>query len=145
LSWLLDTNVVSESVKPQPDPNVIRWLAEVDEAAVHLSVLVLAEIRRGIELLPPGRRRMRLSGWLENDLARRFERRILDIDRRVAERWGVLMAAARKSGVGLGALDGFFGATALVHGLTLATRDASPFERLSVPVFDPWTYRPGSA
>jgi predicted nucleic acid-binding protein len=145
VSWLLDTNVLSESVRPQPDPHVVRWLAEIDEDAVHLSVIVLAEIRRGIELLPSGPRRDRLIAWLEKDLISRFDGRILDIDRSIAEGWGKLIAVAQKSGVALSPMDAFFGATALVYDLTLVTRDIGPFERLSVPVFNPWDYRPGRA
>jgi predicted nucleic acid-binding protein len=145
VSWLLDTNVLSESIRLQPDRRVMHWLDEADEDAVYLSVIVIAEIRRGIELLANGTRRDRLSAWLENELASRFIGRIIDVDRRVADAWGRLTSAAQKAGVALGGMDAFLGATALVHGLTLVTRDAAAFQRLSVPVFDPWTYRPGSA
>ena len=123
----------------------MRWLADVDEDTVFLSVVALAEIRRGVELLPRGRRRDALAFWLENELGGRFAGRLIDIDARVADRWGVLSASAQKAGVSLGAMDAFLGATAVVNGLTLVTRDASVFERLSVPVLNPWTYRPGSA
>jgi toxin FitB len=145
LSWLLDTNVISESMKPQPHAGVTLWLSEIDEDAAYLSVVVLGEIRRGIELLSPGNKRTRLMTWLETDLAERFSGRILDVDRNVAAAWGTLTAAARKAGIAIGAIDAFFGSTALVHGLTLVTRDTSAFERLSIPVFNPWSYRPGSA
>ena len=94
MSFLLDTNVVSEWVRPHPDPNVISWLAEVDEDRVFVSVISFAEIRRGVEMLPAGRRRERLATWLAEDLAARFEERILDIDPYVAETWGVVMARA---------------------------------------------------
>ena len=84
MSFLLDTNVVSEWVRPQPDRNVISWLAEVDEDRVFISVIALAEIRRGLEMLPAGRRRDRLVTWLAEELPARFEKRILDIDPQVA-------------------------------------------------------------
>jgi len=145
VTWLLDTNVVSESIKPQPHPGVALWLSEVDEDTVYLSVVLLAEIRRGIELLPSGPRRARLTAWLDQDLIERFSSRILEVDRRVADVWGRLSASAKRQGTALSPMDAFFGATALVHGLTLVTRDTSAFEKLSVPVMDPWDYRPGSA
>jgi predicted nucleic acid-binding protein len=90
VSFLLDTYGVSEWVIPQPDRNVISWLAEVDENRVFISVISLAEIRRGIEMLPAGRRRERLASWLAEESPARFEERILDakIDGRVRRRYG---------------------------------------------------------
>jgi predicted nucleic acid-binding protein len=90
VSFLLDTYGVSEWVIPQPDRNVISWLAEVDENRVFISVISLAEIRRGIEMLPAGRRRERLASWLAEEIPARFEERILDakIDGRVRRRYG---------------------------------------------------------
>jgi predicted nucleic acid-binding protein len=138
VSFLLDTNVVSEWVRPQPDRNVISWLAEVDEDRVFISVISFAEIRRGVEMLPAGRRRERLAAWLAEELPARFEERILDINPQVAETWGVLMARGQKVGLTLGAMDAFVAATAEVHGLTLATRNVKDFRRLAVSLFDPW-------
>jgi predicted nucleic acid-binding protein len=90
VSFLLDTYGVSDWVIPQPDRNVISWLAEVDEDRVFISVISLAEIRRGIEMLPAGRRRERLASWLAEEIPARFEERILDakIDGRVRRRYG---------------------------------------------------------
>ena len=141
MSSLLDTNVLSEWVKPQPDPNVVAWLAQVDENEVYLSVVSFAEIKRGIELLVPGRRRIQLSAWLADQLPERFEGRILDIDRRVAEAWGTMMVRAQRAGSALSAMDAFFAATADVHGLTLVTRNVSDFASLGIALFDPWTVR----
>ena len=138
MSFLLDTNVVSEWVRPQPDRNVVSWLAEVDEDRVFISVISLAEIRRGVEMLPAGRKRERLASWLAEELPARFEERILDIDPQIAETWGVLMARGQKIGLTLGSMDAFVAATAEVHGLTLATRNVKDFRRLAVSLFDPW-------
>jgi toxin FitB len=121
VNFLLDTNVISEWVRPQPDPNVIAWTAELDEDRVFISVISFAEIRRGVEILPNGRRRERLAAWLAEDLPARFEQRILDIDLRVAENWGALMARGQKTGLTLGSMDAFIAARARAHGLTLAT------------------------
>ena len=138
MSFLLETNVISEWTKPRPDPGVVAWLAGMDEDRVFLSVASFAEIRRGIDLLPAGRRRDRLAAWLADDLSSRFEGRILDIDRRIAELWGSLMARGRKAGIAIGTMDAFFAATADAHGLTLVTRDVQGFEQLGIRVLNPW-------
>jgi predicted nucleic acid-binding protein len=110
----------------------------VDEDRVFISVISLAEIRRGVEMLPAGRKRERLASWLAEELPARFEERILDIDPQIAETWGVLMARGQKIGLTLGSMDAFVAATAEVHGLTLATRNVKDFRRLAVSLFDPW-------
>ena len=138
MSFLLDTNVVSEWVRPQPDRNVISWLAEVDEDRVFISVLAFAEIRRGVEMLPAGRRRDRLATWLAEELPTRFEGRIIDIDPHVAETWGAVMARGQKIGLTLGGMDAFVAATAEAHGLTLATRNLKDFQDLGISLLDPW-------
>lgn len=142
MSFLLDTNVVSEWVKPRPDPNVVAWLADVDEDRVYLSVMSFAEIRHGVERMTDGRRRERLATWLAEDLPARFEGRILGIDRQVAETWGLLMARGQKAAVTVGAMDVFFAATVEAHGLTLVTRNVRDSVKLSVPLLDPWSLKP---
>jgi len=141
VSFLLDTNVISEWVKPQPDRNVVSWLAEADEDRVFISVISFAEICRGIELMPGGRRRERLAQWLAEELPVRFEDRILAIDLQVADTWGVVMARSQKMGLALGSMDAFVAATATSHGLTLVTRNVKDFEHLGVPLLDPWQRR----
>lgn len=142
MSFILDTNVVSEWVKPQPDRNVISWLAEVDEDRVFISVITFAEIRRGLELLPMGRRRERLAIWLAEELPARFEGRILSIDRPVAETWGVVTVRAQRAGLALGSMDALIAATAEAHGLTLVTRNVRDFRTAGIALFDPWAPRP---
>jgi len=138
LSYLLDTNVISELVKPRPDASVVSWLSEVDEDRVFLSVMVLAEIRRGVELMPAGGRRDRLADWLEDELPARFAGRVLAIDQRVADAWGAVMAQAQKAGVPLSTANGFFAATAEVHRLTLVTSNTRDFQRAGVSLVNPW-------
>jgi predicted nucleic acid-binding protein len=139
VSWLLDTNVIAEWTKPRPDEQVVRWLAEADEDRLYLSVATLAEVRMGVEALPEGRRRQRLSAWLEDDLPARFEGRILQVDAAVANVWGVLMARARAQGRTLGAMDAFFAATATVHQLTLLARNTRDFISTGIELLDPWS------
>ncbi len=136
--FLLDTNVISELVKPRPDANVTTWIDGTDESLLNLSVLTLGEIRRGIAALPQSRRRATLEAWLDKDLPARFEERILPIDQEVADRWGLLTAAARDSGIVLPVIDGLLAATALEHNLTLVTRDTRQIPSMGIAVFNPW-------
>jgi predicted nucleic acid-binding protein len=138
VSYVLDTNVVSEWVKPRPDPRLIQWLDDVDEDQVFLSVISLAEIRRGIELMPLGLRRDRLTTWLVDELPIRFQSRVLAIDEAVADAWGFITARAQRSGIGLDTMDAFLAATAGVHGMTLVTRNTSDFQRLGISLLNPW-------
>lgn len=136
---LLDTDVVSESITPSPDPRLARWLAGVDEDLVFLSVATVAEIRYGIERMGEGRRREELAAWLAAELVPRFEDRLLPIDRRVADLWGVMMARGRRAGTALDAMDAFVAAVADERGLTLATRNVRHFDALDIPLLDPWS------
>ena len=136
--FLLDTNVISELIKPQPDENVLRWIAKTDEALLFLSVLTLGEVRYGIDKLNPGKRRGRLESWLAADLRRRFHERILIIDDGIAQRWGALSATAARKGRPVPVIDGLLAATALHHDLMLVTRDDGDVSATGVPLLDPW-------
>jgi toxin FitB len=138
VSFLLDTNVVSEWVRPRPNAGVMAWLAEADEDGVFLSVVTLAELRRGIERMAAGQRRRRLNEWLANDLLFRFEGRVLPVDVTVADSWGRLTASREASGRPISVADAFIAATAAVHGLTLVTRSVADFER-TVRTVNPWS------
>ena len=138
MSFLLDTNVVSEWVKPRPNAGVITWLAQVDEDRVFMSVVTLAELRYGIERMPPGRRRTRLDGWLREELPLRFEGRLLLIDDAVADGWGKTVARSEMIGRPLGVMDAFIASTANVHSLKLVTRNGSDFESIVKEIVNPW-------
>ncbi len=139
MSFLLDTNVVSESTKPRPNAGVIAWLSGVDEESVFLSVITLTELRYGVERLAPGRRRNRLDRWLRHELPLRFEGRILPIDALVADTCGKLVARTESIGRPIEARDAFIAATAQVHRLTLVTRNTSHFETTVKSILTPWT------
>jgi toxin FitB len=139
VSFLLDTNVVSEWVRPRPDAGVVAWLADADEDRVFVSVVTLAELRHGIDRMANGQRRRRLDAWLSNELPLRFEGRVLPVDAAIAEAWGKLTALREASGRPLAAMDAFIAATVEVHGLTLVTRNVSDFERTVRAVVNPWT------
>lgn len=138
MSFLLDTNVVSEWVKPQPNPAVITWLDEVDEDRVFLSVITMTELRYGIERLAAGKRRKRLEDWLQHELPLRFEERILGIDEGVANACGVLLAEREAAGRPFGPMDAYLAATSRVHRLILVTRNDADFEG-TVRCLNPWS------
>ena len=136
---LLDTNVLSEVTKPRPEVSVLEWLHGLDEDRAFISVVSIAEIQRGVALMDSGRKRDALANWLAQDLPQRFEHRVLPVDESVALSWGDLMGKAKRSGRGLSSMDGLIAATAIAHGLTLATRNIRDFDGLGIEVFNPWT------
>ena len=138
MSFLLDTNVVSEWVKPRPDLNVVQWLADVDEDEIYLSVITFAELRQGVNLLPAGRRRDSLESWLRGDLPLRFDGRIFGVDLALADAWGALLAQSKRTGANLNVMDALLAATAQVHDLTVVSRNTKHFETLEVTVLNPW-------
>lgn len=141
MDYLLDTNVASELVRPNPDANVAAWVRDRDETRFYLSVLTFGEIRRGIEWLPPGPRRERLRLWLEVDLTDRFKGRILDIDRRIAEIWGMILARGGAASTRLPTIDTLIAATAERHGMVVATRNLRDFAFAAVATVSPWEAR----
>ena len=139
MSFLLDTNVVSEWTKPHPNPGVVEWLETVNEDDVFLSVITFAELRHGIERLAGGARRRKLDHWLKSELPARFEGRIAIIDGAVADEWGRLVAQRESSSKSIHAMDALIAATARVHALTLVTRNVSDFSASLKELVNPWT------
>jgi len=139
VSFLLDTNVLSETMRPCPDAGVLDWLQNVDEDSVFISVASIAEIQRGVSLMETGRRRKLIAQWLEVDLPVRFDGRLLTIDVRIARAWGELTVLASRAGGMLHPMDGFFAATAAVHELTLVTRNVRDFTSIGIPLLNPWS------
>ncbi len=135
--FLLDTNVISELVRPRPEPKVRAWTAATDETLLYLSVLTLGEIRKGIASLADSARRVALEAWLSADLSVRFAGRILSIDEAVADRWGRLSARSGST-LPLPVIDGLLAATALHHNLTLVTRNVEDVAPTGVSLFNPW-------
>jgi len=136
--FLLDTNVISELVRPQPEPKVAGWVEATDEGLLYLSVLTLGEIRKGIDSLRDVSRGVALEAWLEGELVLRFANHILPIDRAIADRWGRLAARAAAAKSALPVIDGLLAATAMEHNLTLVTRNTRDVAASGVPVFNPW-------
>lgn len=137
---VLDTNVVSEAMKPEPDPAVRDWLDEQVAETLYISSVTVAELLFGIGVLPNGRRKQKLATALDGMLPL-FEGRILAFDTDAARHYADLAVTARKAGKGFPTPDGYIAAIATAHGFTVATRDASAFNAAGVPVIDPWTAR----
>jgi predicted nucleic acid-binding protein len=138
MNFLLDTNAVSEWVKPRPNVGLIRWMESADEDRVFLSVISLAELRYGVERMPAGARRSRLERWLRDELPLRFEGRILPVNYEVAEAWGKTVSRSESMGRPVSAMDAFLSATAETFRLTLVTRNVSDFPLLK-GTLNPWS------
>src|SRR5665213_1907917 len=136
--FLLDTNVPSELIRPRPEPKVEAWVAAQDLDTLFISSVSFGELRKGIVLRSPGKRREELEAWIETDLSILFSGRILSVTRSIAERWGVLEGRQQLAGKPLNVPDGQIAATALEHGLTLVRRNVKDFERLGVSILNPW-------
>ena len=131
--------MLSEPTKSSPSLAVIDWLGAHVEDDLFVSVIAIAEIRRGIGKLDDGRRKTMLTCWLEEDLVERFEGRILPVDLSTALGWGAIVVQAGRRGRAIGIMDAFIAATALDKGLALATRNMRDFEELGLDLIDPWS------
>lgn len=137
-AFLLDTNVVSELMRARPEQRVLDWVAAHMPAELYLSAITLGELIRGIAKLPAGRRRSTLRRWLDADLRREFEGRIMAFDQSTATIWGDLMGEADRRGRPRAAIDAQIAATARQHDLTLATRNTAEFDGLDLRLVNPW-------
>lgn len=138
MKYLLDTNAISEVIKPQPNAGFETWMDETDEESLYLSVLTVGELRRGIDRLPEGSRRRKLEAWLIADLLPRFETRILVVTQEIADLWGRLLAQTENRGRRMGLIDAMFAATAILNGMTLVSRNTRDFSEAGVAVLCPW-------
>ena len=135
MSYLIDTNVMSELRKRQANAKLVAWMQARPRESLYLSVLSLGEIRKGIEGVADAAFRQTLTDWLEVDLPKYFLGRLLGVDAQIADRWGRLQASAGRT---LPVVDAMLAATALQHDLTLVTRNVKDFESLGVPLVNPW-------
>ena len=136
MSYLLDTNVLSELRRKAPNAGVVDWFAQRPASTLYLSVLTLGELRKGIEGMADVKRRTVLFDWLEAELPIFFTGRVLSVDAQVADRWGRLVAAANRP---VPAIDSLLAATAAHHGLSLVARNVRDFADLGLEVINPWT------
>ncbi|MGC9271644.1 type II toxin-antitoxin system VapC family toxin [Acidiphilium sp.] len=137
---LIDTNVISEPWKPEPDARVLAWIDSQAIETLYLSVITIVELRFGIASLPVGRRRQVLHDRLEGDVLPLFEGRVVSFDLPISAVYAELMARARSAGKAIGVADGYIAATAARKGFLVATRDTIPFEAAGLTVINPWDF-----
>jgi len=135
VSYLLDTNVLSELVRPKPSPAVLAWFEDTPDDSLYISVLTIGEIRKGVESVASVVRKETLRIWLEHTLPDWFQERVLSIDEPVAERWGRLLAEANRP---VPAIDSLLAATALHYDLRMVTRNVQDFTFPELEVINPW-------
>ena len=139
---VLDTNVVSEPIKPNGNPMVQIWLDQQIAETLYLTTTSLSELLVGIKILPVGKRRDGLDAALADMMGKLFGSRILPFDQRAALAYAPLVGKARADGRSIGVADAQIAAIATVHGFTVATRDTEPFVAAGVPVINPWNANP---
>ncbi len=142
MKYLLDTCVISEMIRPQPDKNVISWMQSKSENSLYLSVLTFGEIEKSIEKAPDVTRKRRLKLWVEEDLKKRFESRIIPIDLNISVRWGEIQGAAELLGNPMPSIDGLIAVSGLVHNCIVVTRNISDMEHSSAELLNPWLKNP---
>lgn len=138
MSYLLDTCVISELVTKKPNPKVVDWIDNVEEACLYLSVITVGEIRKGIEKLPDSQRKTDLEAWLDEQLLVRFAGRIASIDIGVMLRWGQLTGTLEVAGQAMPAMDSLIAAIALHGDFSLVTRNEADFQHTGVLIVNPW-------
>ena len=136
--WLLDTNVLSELRRPRPEPKVVAFVASQPLDLLHISIVTLAEIRFGIELVPDPARRSQLTDWLTHKVRPMFEQRALGVTEDIMFKWRLMVEEGRKSGHTFSQPDLIIAATGQHHGLTIVSRDTAEYAKARVPVFNPW-------
>lgn len=137
-NWLLDTNVLSELRRPKPDRRVVAFIAAQPLESLYISVVTLAEIRFGIELLEGSALRAKLSDWLAHKVRPMFQQRVLPVSEDIMFKWRLLVEEGRRSGHTSSQPDLIIAATALQHGLTVVSRDTADYEKAGVALFNPW-------
>lgn len=138
MNFLIDTCVLSEFVKKKPAQKIVDWLKDQEEESLFLSVMTIGEIQKGVVRLPESKKKKDLQIWLNRDLKRRFEGRILPVDDRVATLWGEILGHAEIKGDAVPAVDGLIAATGLAHDLVVITRNAKHIAKTGVRLVDPW-------
>lgn len=139
---VLDTNVISELWKIEPNPNVLAWIDAQAIETLYLSAITVAELRYGLATMPQGKRRTIYQERLANEVLPAFAGRVLPFGLDASQAYADLMARARAGGKAIGTADGYIAATAAAHGLMVATRDTSPFEVAELDTVNPWEATP---
>jgi predicted nucleic acid-binding protein len=138
MNYLLDTCVISELIKKSPSPKVVKWVSNVEETNLFVSVLTIGEIHKGIEKIPKSKKKDKLHKWVNYDLQERFKNRIISFDLQTATVWGQIQAHSETLGKPLPAIDGQIAATGISYELTVVTRNTTDMEVSGVALLNPW-------
>lgn len=138
MNYLLDTCLLSELYRVNPDPGVIAWISSIEEERLFVSVLSLGEIQKGIAKLDDGKRRRGIQTWLDQDLRRRFAGRTLTVEMEIALEWGRVCGESENRGMPLPIIDSLLATTAICENLTLVTRNEKDFTRYAIKTVNPW-------
>jgi len=138
MKYLLDTCVISELIKKNPNKQVVEWISKTTETNLFISVLTIGELHKGIEKLPESRKKEKLHKWLNCDLKERFKDRIIDFDLQVATTWGKIQARSESAGKAMPAIDGMIAATGIANDFIIVTRSTSDMEISGASLLDPW-------
>lgn len=138
MNYLLDTCVLSEFTRRQPDKGVVEWLDSIEEDKLFISAITIGEIQRGIERMPDSHRKIELLVWMNNGLLQRFNGRMIAIDAPTMLLCGSLMARLEAAGQPMGVMDSLIVSSALQNNLVVATRNVADFKTTGVQVINPW-------
>ena len=138
MNYLLDTCVLSELIKAQPNHKVINWITTIDDSSHYISVLTIGELHKGIEKLSVSKKKASLHRWVTVELQERFNNKILDIDINVAATWGKVQAQSELMGQTLPAIDGLIASTGIAHNLTIVTRNTKDMQASGGSLINPW-------
>lgn len=138
MNYLLDTCVISELIKKKPNPKVVKWISDIEEANLFISVLTMGELHKGIEKLSENRKKDKLLKWITHDMKKRFQNKIIDFDLHTAVIWGKIQAKSEMSGQKLPAIDSLIAATGISHDLIVVTRNTTDMKSSGVELFNPW-------
>lgn len=139
MNYLLDTCLISELAKSEPNKKVVDWVLNENETNFYISVLTFGELHKGIDKLPVSKKKKELQIWVENELKNRFQNRIIGIDICISITWGNIQCIAEKKGKPMSVIDSLIAATGIVHDLTVVTRNVADMEQSSVKLFNPWS------
>ena len=137
MSYLIDTNVLCETIKSSPNKSVVNWFQSIPSDSLYISVLTIGEIRKGVEKLPPSKKKEKILSWLDHTLFEWFEDKILPIDFEVADKWGYILENSKEKRP---VIDSLIAATALTHNLKVVTRNTDDYKIPGVEVINPWHF-----
>ncbi len=142
MNYLLDTCVISELIKKNPSPKVVKWFSGAEESNLFISAITIGEIHKGIEKLPMGNKKEKLHEWVDFDLQERFKNRIIPFDVQIAASWGKIQGQPELSGKPMPAIDGLIAATGLSLDMIVVTRNTKDMAISGVSLLNPWESRP---